>query len=198
MGRSKGAAGASGGNKTVETDATTSDAGGDGAVRDAENGGATATAPVAAGSNEDDAETAQDLSTRSGFAPSTEATAAASTRPGAFHVVPNESLQSQVEGQREQMPREGGQQAMIRRLSERTGADHTIATAYVVEEVEDGGEGGGRSIQPMEVSTEPVHEAKVVLTLCGGKWGFRFYCRWMFLVPSTERCNQFDFLRCFP
>ena len=177
MGRSTGAAGSASGDKeAVETAANTSDAGADGGIRDAENGEAAAVAAAAAGSSQDDNETARDLSTRSAFA---QGAVAAPTRPGAFHAIPIRSSQ----GRQEQSQGERGG-LMSRRSSgepseltmPRLSATHTIASAYLVEDEEDGGEGGGRSMQPLEVSHEPVHEAKVVRTLCGGKWEFRFYC----------------------
>ena len=117
---------------------------------------------------------------RSGFTPSAGTTAAAAapaTRPGAVHVIPMESVRAFEDGQQGLVPGELGAHT-TRRLSNETSEitmSHTVASAYLVEEEEDGGEGGGRSMQPMEVSSEPVDEADVVQTLCGGKWGFRFY-----------------------
>lgn len=155
----------------MEEVSTTSDACANGGLRDAGENAAAAAATAAAAaagtsSNQDDAETAQELSTRSGFTPSA-AAAAPATRPGAYHATPMGSARDLEDGQQGQVPGELGAPT-TRRLSNET-SEITIASAYLVEEEEDSGEGGGRSMQPMEVSSEPVHEAKVVQTLCGGE-----------------------------
>ena len=169
-----------GGKQAVEEATTNIGAGADGGIRDADENAAAAAAAASAAagtsSSQDGAETAQEMSMRSGFAPSA-AAAALATRPGAYHAIPMGGARPREEGQQGQVPGERGEQTS-RRLSNDPSditMSHTIASAYLVEGEEDGGEGGGRSMQPMEVSSEPVHEAEVVQTLCGGKWGFRFY-----------------------
>ena len=170
----------SGGDKQAVEEATANiGAGADGGIRDADENAAAAAATAAAAaagtsSNQDGAETAQELSARNGFTPSS-AAAALATRPGAYHAFPMGGARPREEGQQGQVPEELGAQT-TRRLSNDVSEitmpvtmSHTIASAYLVEEEEDGGEGGERSMQPMEISSEPVHEAKVVQTLCGGE-----------------------------